>query len=224
MMTPAAPNHDAVARAPLRLWTVFASGVLIVAALGYAYTGSPNRMIEKAPVTTISVPPVPAAAADPPSPEDQIAGIVERLAERLRGQPDDAAGWSLLARAYSAMGRYDEAVAAYKKAVPLAESANLLADYADALAGQNRGTIDSEGARQINRALSLEPGNPKALALAGRVAFDRGDYAGAVRQWEKVEHALPPDSALVAPLQASILEARQLGRLPLRAQAESPVK
>jgi cytochrome c-type biogenesis protein CcmH len=220
MMAPDTQAHDAIARPIVRLWTSFAAGVLVVAALGYSFTGSPNRLTSKATAIDSSALAAPAATADPQSPEDQIAGIIERLAQRLKGQPDDAAGWSLLARAYSAMGRYGEAVSAYKKAVPLAESADLLADYADALAGQNQGKLDSEATRQINRALVLEPGNPKALALAGRVAFDKSDYAGAVRQWEKVERALPPDSALMAPLQASIAEARQLGRLPASDKAE----
>jgi cytochrome c-type biogenesis protein CcmH len=203
--------NPAILRTSLRLWTSFAGGVVVVAALGYSFTGSPNHVIAPTPANTTSNLPIPAATADLQSPEDQITGIVERLALRLKDEPGDAAGWSLLARAYSAMGRYGEAVSAYQTAVPLGENADLLADYADALAGQNNGKLDNEATRQINRALALEPENPKALALSGRIAFDKGDYAGAVRQWEKVERALPPDSALMAPLQASVAEARQLG-------------
>lgn len=214
-------THDAVARPSLRLWATFAGGVLVVAALGYSATGSPGRVGADDAVANH------AADADTRSPsaesqtqEDQIAGIVERLAQRLRQEPGDAAGWTLLARAYSAMGRYDDAVSAYKVALPLAgESADLLADYADALAGRNKGKLSTEATRQINRALVLEPGNPKALALAGRAAFDAGDYAGAVRLWEKVERALPPDSALMEPLRASIAEARQFAGLPVADKA-----
>jgi cytochrome c-type biogenesis protein CcmH len=210
--------HDAVARPSMGQWATFASGVLVVATLGYSATGSPGRLATGPAVANQAAEAgaaTPASVAESQSPEDQIAGIVERLAQRLKEQPGDAAGWTLLARAYLAMGRYDDAVAAYKTALPLAgESADLLADYADTLAGQNKGQLSAEAKRHIKRALVLEPGNPKALALSGRAAFDAADYAGAVGQWEKVERALPPDSALMAPLQASIAEARQLGRLP----------
>jgi cytochrome c-type biogenesis protein CcmH len=220
--------HDAVARPSIRLWAIFTSGVLVVAAMGYSATGSPGRSGARQAVASQAASAgaattAPQAAAESQSPEDQIAGIVDRLAQRLKAQPADAAGWTLLARAYSAMGRYDEAVAAYKTALPLAgESADLLADYADTLTGQNKGQLNAEAKRHIKRALVLEPGNPKALALSGRAAFDVADYAGAVGQWEKVERALPPDSALMAPLQASIAEARQLGRLPDKAPTSSP--
>jgi cytochrome c-type biogenesis protein CcmH len=220
------PLAQATVRPSMRLWTLFAGGVLVIATLGYSFTGSRNPASnDNAAASNTSGPSAPAAAADPQSPEDQVAGMVGRLAQRLKEQPDDGAGWSLLARAYTAMGRYDEAVPAYQRALPLAaESADLLADYADALAGQNQGKLDIAAVRQINRALALEPGNPKALALAGRVAFDAGDYAGAIRQWEKVERALPPDSALMGPLQASIAEARQLDSAPTPAQTAKPIR
>jgi cytochrome c-type biogenesis protein CcmH len=224
MTTADAQLHDMVSRPSLRLWTFFAAGVLFVAALGYSFTGSPNGLASKSALNNASGLPEPVSDAAPPSPEDQIVGIVERLALRLQNEPDDVVGWALLARAYSAMGRYSEAVSAYQKALPVAESADLLADYADALAGQNHGQLDVAAARQIDRALVLEPGNPKALALAGRIAFDKGDYARAVRQWEKVERALPPDSALKAPLQDSIVEARQMAAVRVQTQTGKPVR
>jgi cytochrome c-type biogenesis protein CcmH len=220
---PSDPLTDALVRPSLRLRATFASGVLVVAALGYSATGSPGRFGMANAVANNAADagtPTPVAASPSPSPDDQMAGIVERLAQRLKEQPGDAAGWTLLARAYTAMGRYDDAVSAYKTALPLAgDSADLLADYADALAGQNNGKLNAEATRQIKRALVLEPGNPKALALSGRAAFDGGDYAGAVVQWEKVERALPPDSALMTPLRSSIAEARQLAGLPASRKA-----
>lgn len=79
-----------------------------------------------------------AAAATPtdhgPSEED-IPAMVERLAERLRTQPQDIDGWHMLARSYSAMNRYADAAKAFGHlATLLPQDAGVLADYADALA------------------------------------------------------------------------------------------
>ncbi|MEX0638787.1 MAG: c-type cytochrome biogenesis protein CcmI, partial [Burkholderiales bacterium] len=65
----------------------------------------------------------------------QIEVMVERLAARLRENPDDADGWKMLGRSYAVLGRFGEAVDAYSKAAMRApRDAQLLADFADALA------------------------------------------------------------------------------------------
>jgi cytochrome c-type biogenesis protein CcmH len=42
--------------------------------------------------------------------QDQINGMVAKLAERMAANPDDIKGWLMLARSYKTMGRYEEAV------------------------------------------------------------------------------------------------------------------
>ncbi len=73
----------------------------------------------------------------------------------------------------------------------------------------------------MQRALAIEPSNLKALALSGSAAFDRRDYATAVRQWEQVRNALPPDSGFLAQVNASIAQARELGGLPASGAAST---
>jgi len=146
---------------------------------------------------------------------EQIAAMADKLAERLKEQPNDPEGWSMLARSYGVLGRNPEAVDAYKKAVDLrADDATLLADYADALAVKNNRSISGEPMKLVERALKLEPNNLKALSLAGTAAFDRKDYAGAVSYWDKIIQTGPADNALVQQVQGSIAEARELGKLP----------
>ena len=60
----------------------------------------------------------------------------------------------------------------------------------------------------IERALKADPKHLKALALAGSAAFDRGDYAVAISQWQKIAVQLPPDSELAPRVQAMIGDAR----------------
>ena len=60
---------------------------------------------------------------------EQITSMVEKLAERLKQQPDDGDGWFMLARSYAAIGKHPEAVDAFTQAARLLpEDASLLND------------------------------------------------------------------------------------------------
>ena len=148
----------------------------------------------------------------------QVEGLVNQLAQRLRMQPDDAEGWYMLGRSYAAMERPADAAAAYAKAVELVpDEAALRADYADVLASVNGGSLQGPAQAQIERALALDPEQPKALALAASVAMERGDKAQAMAHWEHLYRLLPPQSQTAARIAANLAEAR--GETPLSAKA-----
>lgn len=184
------------------------SFVVVLAVAGYAYTGSPGVPSAGPPGST--------AAADPHAnavDEAEFVAAVEKLAERLKGQPQDAEGWAMLARSYGMLGRLDDALAAYPKAVALNEQdAHLLADFADTLALRNDRNLEGEPLKLVERALKIEPTNLKALSLAGAAAFNRKDFAGAVGYWERVVQHAPPDSPYLPQVQSSIAEARERGK------------
>jgi cytochrome c-type biogenesis protein CcmH len=209
----AATAAGSAPRASRRLQAGLWGAVLALAVVGYALTGTPEyaRLSQ-----TSAAPPGHAAAGGQSEVTDaQVQEMVQRLADRLKEQPDDAVGWTMLARAYSAMGRFDVAVPAFQKAVELTgENPDLLADYADSLGAKNNGKLEGEPMKLVTRALAVDPDNVKALALAGSYAFDIKDYATAVRHWERVERALPADSAFLAQVRASLAQARELGGLP----------
>ncbi|MBS0343281.1 MAG: c-type cytochrome biogenesis protein CcmI [Proteobacteria bacterium] len=139
----------------------------------------------------------------------QVEGLVNQLAQRLRAQPDDAQGWYMLGRSYAALERPADAAAAYAKAVELVpDEAMLRADYADVLASVNGGSLRGPAQAQIDRALALDPDQPKALALAASAAMERGDKAQAVAHWEHLYRLLPPQSQTAARVAASLAEAR----------------
>jgi cytochrome c-type biogenesis protein CcmH len=154
------------------------------------------------------------AVGDPRSidaPVQNLEAMVERLAAHLRENPDDAAGWKLIGRAYASMNRHAEAADAYAKAaVRTPRDAQLLADLAEALAMARGRSLEGEPEKLLERALALEPDNLKALALAGTAAFGRRDYRAAVRHWEKMVPLVPPDSEEGRSIQASVDEAKAL--------------
>lgn len=160
--------------------------------------------------------------------DEQIADMVQGLAKRLAEHPDDAEGWSMLARSYNAMGRFAEASSAFARlAQLLPQDANVLADYADALAMAQNKTLLGEPERLVERALAADPNNIKALALSGSGAFERRDFARAVVQWEKILALVAPDSEIARSTAGSIEQARALAggsAAPAQAAPAAPVQ
>jgi cytochrome c-type biogenesis protein CcmH len=186
LKTPAGLQEDAAGVKRWMTWGVAcALSVLLPCAAVLLYMGLGDPRAAAAQLMTI----------DPVDDEAQIQAMVSRLAARLRDQPKDLDGWTMLARSYEVLGRYDDAAAAYRKAIALApESPQLLADYADALGSAQGGDLSGPAQAAIDAALKLDPDHPKALALAGMAAFKQGDMVQARRRWERLAQVLPPDS------------------------------
>jgi len=219
-LSSAAPAAGGVAASPSRgLAAALSVGVVTVATAGYAWLGSPAALQPQA----IDSAEAPSGAAHSVT-REQIEAMVAALAERMKQRPDDAEGWAMLGRSHAVLGQHDAAVPAFKRAVELqGDDPTLLADYADALAVVNGRTLVGEPAKLIERALALDPRHLKSLSLAGTLAFDRQDYAGAVRHWEQML-AISPDSELTRQIQSGIDEARlRLAGAPSAPQNPSPV-
>ena len=141
--------------------------------------------------------------------EAQIVEMVERLATRLKENPEDAQGWEMLGRSYSVLGRFEDAAQAYATATQRnPNDAQLLADYADAVAMAQGKRLDGEPEKIIARALAVDPNNLKALALAGTASFEKKDYAAAADHWERILKIVPPDSEIARGVASSVAEAR----------------
>ena len=211
-------------RAGVQTWALLGVFMVVVAAAGYSLTGSPDQ-INQVP-NSMGQAAAPAEGAEP-APHamgtEQMAALVEKLAERMKSNPQDAEGWVMLGRSYAAMGRSDDALVALDKAVKLQpQEATILADYADALAVKNGRTLDGEPMQYIERALKADPSHVKALVLAGTAAFNRGDFAVAVRHWDRVAQVGSPDNPLVQMAANGAAEARSRGNLPAAAPAAAP--
>lgn len=211
---PAAPAR----RAGVQTWALLGGVALVVAAVGYSVTGSPDA-VNQVPSQALA-----GGGDGQASPHDmgseQMAGLVQKLAERMQANPDDAEGWVMLGRSYAAMGSADEALGALTKAAKLRPNdAAILADFADALAVKNGRTLEGEPLKLVERALQIDPAHLKALVLAGTAAFNRSDYAKAVSYWDRAVQAGPADNPMVQLAQSGAAEARERGKLPASANA-----
>ena len=196
-------------RPTTRMVAGLAVAVAAVAVAGYMATGSPGLIAGAAPATHAAGGAPAAAGNDAATGREQIAAMVDKLAARMKERPDDVEGWTMLARSYTVLGRYAEAVPAYARATELQpQNASLLADYADAVAATRRTANNPESIALIERALAIDPGHPKALALAGTVDYDRGDYARAISRWQAILERIPAESEFGQQIAGSIADAR----------------
>ena len=188
--------------------TAVVVGVFIpfFALLVYAALGTPQALLPRAGM----------AAAENPDGEvtqAQMEAMVDKLAQRMESkttvEKGDLQGWTMLARSYGVLQRYAEASRAYARARALApDDAQLLADHADVLAMVQGQSVLGEPLQLVERALRLDPKNLKALALAGSAAFERKDFAGALKYWGQAQQIAPPGSEFASGLESSMQQAR----------------
>lgn len=205
----AAKAEAAASGSRATLWAALAVAIALplVAVLGYLQFGDMSALN-----------PVVRQEGHPITPAG-MTKLVDKLADRLKRNPDDATGWTMLGRSYAVLGRFQDSADAYAHAVALVgDDAPLLADYADALAMARGGRLDGEPMQIVQRGLKIDPKNIKLLALAGSAEFSQKNYAGAVKYWDRSLAELAPGSEFRRQIENSIEEARRAGHLPAPAQ------
>lgn len=146
-----------------------------------------------------------------------IEANVAKLAKRMEENPNDAQGWTMLARSYSQMQRDKDAADAYEHATKLVTNdADLWVEYAQVVSRINGKELQGKPTEFINKALAIDPQNSRALILAGDAALAIKNYDQAIGYWEKLLKSLPPNSANSAEvaqrLNERIAEAKRLAK------------
>lgn len=121
--------------------------------------------------------------------------VVENLAKRLEGNPDDVGGWRMLGRSYMSLNNYAGAVAAFERVVDLenGRSAQGLVELGEAvLAAEGGQTMPQRAISLFENALAIEPNNQAALFWGGLAAGNRGDTGLAADRWERLLGTNPP--------------------------------
>jgi cytochrome c-type biogenesis protein CcmH len=140
----------------------------------------------------------------------QVESMLPKLEQKLRDQPNDITGWTMLGKAAMALERYPEAAQAYAKLTQLTpQDAQAFADYADALAMANGQKLSGKPAALIDQALKLDPNNGKARYLAGFAAIEQGNTKAAIAHWEKLLAQIPPDAEGAVMLREKLAELKQ---------------
>ena len=135
-----------------------------------------------------------------------VAAMVAKLEKHLQDTPDDLAGWLMLGRSYVALNRLDDGIVAYDHAHQLdAKNAEAAMGLGEAMSLKAGGDITPAASQLFEQALTLAPGNAKALLYGGFAAAVRGDRPLARARWQALINLNPPPQ-IVQMLNARIAE------------------
>lgn len=140
--------------------------------------------------------------------------MVDKLAQRLRDNPDQPEGWLMLGRSYQVLGRYADAANAYEQAEALAlQDMDALTGWIEARMQAAQGRFDTRSLELLAQAQAREPEHHGVLLLGALAALDRGDKAQAQRQLQRLQSLTPEDTPDRAALDRALEELAQ-GRDP----------
>ena len=146
-----------------------------------------------------SIPGQPAFARTTASPDHQsIEGLIGQVEEHLAKNPNDGAGWQVIAPVYMRLGRYDDAVMALRKSLALnGESAMRDSDLGEALVAAANGVVTDEAKKLFVRAVALDAKDSKARYFLGLADEQDGNREAAAEKWRALLKDGPPNAPWV---------------------------
>jgi cytochrome c-type biogenesis protein CcmH len=139
-------------------------------------------------------------ATAPNGPQD-VGAMISSLEAKLKADPNDAEGWRMLGWSFFQTQRYAEAAMAYKRATALKpDNADYWSSLGEALVTAGPGTVPAEAKAAFDKAVALDPKDPRARYFIGVSKDMAGDHKGAIDDW----FALLQDTPAGAPWEADV--------------------
>lgn len=148
---------------------------------------------------------------------DQAIGdvdtMISRLAKRLESNPTDGEGFRMLGWSYVMTGNPEKAIAPYKRAMALLPANALVhSGYGEALVGIAKNTVTDEARGHFDKALAIDPKEPRALYFAALWQAQHGKEKEALDKWVALANSAPAEASWQPDLRARIAEtAKKLG-------------
>lgn len=156
--------------------------------------------------TDPAAPTAPAAGAS----DQQLADVdtmIAGLAAKLEKNPDDGPGWRMLGWSYLMTGRAQQAIEPYKRALQLLPNEALVhSGYAEALTGVAGGKVTPEAKAEFDKALALDPKDPRARFFSGVWLAQNGKGKEALDLWIDLANSGPAGAPWQGDVQRSIKE------------------
>jgi cytochrome c-type biogenesis protein CcmH len=178
-------QSSSMANAPRRRAAGFAALIVPLVALAlYLKFGSPD------------IPGQSALARANESGEDRsIASLVSQVENHLARNPNDGAGWEVIAPVYLRLGRLSDAVMARKKAIALnGDSPARESDLGEALVAAADGVVTDEAKLSFQRAVAGDAHNAKARYFIGLADEQDGSRDEAAKEWRALLDDAPADA------------------------------
>jgi cytochrome c-type biogenesis protein CcmH len=169
--------------------------VLPVIACGfYSVLGSPNIPGQSA-----------FARLTTPLGQQSLASLIGQVEAHLARNPNDGAGWEVIAPVYLRLGRFDDAVQARRKALALnGETATRDSDLGEALVAAANGVVTEEAKTEFQQAVARDKTEPKARYFLGLADEQDGNRDGAAARWRALITDSPPDAPWLPLVRAAL--------------------
>ncbi len=140
---------------------------------------------------------------------------IAELREKTARKANDGEAWAMLAEALRIKGDLAGSAQAFSKAAEhfSPPSARLLADYADVLVNLKGGEFGPEPVKLLERALAIDPREPKSLALMGAAQYRNGDLKSALITLRQLRGILPPESEQANAIGQAIARLESTGKV-----------
>lgn len=160
----------------------------------YVYLGSPD--LPGAPLAERM-----AAPAD----RGDVAILVRRVEDHLARNPDDGAGYEVLAPIYMRLGRLDDAARAYAQAIRvLGPTALRYSALGEVLVMSANGIVTAEALAAFKDAVKLDPTEPRASYFLGVAAEQDGRPAESAAIWSAMLARAPAEAPYVPVLRKAL--------------------
>ncbi len=134
-----------------------------------------------------------------------IEGLVSQVEAHLVKNPDDGAGWEVIAPVYLRLGRFDDAAAAWRKSIALnGESSARDAGLGEALVAAADGVVTDDAKQAFTKAVASDPNEPKARYFLGLADEQDGNREAAAARWRAMLRDAPPDAPWVGFIRAAL--------------------
>ena len=141
---------------------------------------------------------------------------INKLAQRLKTEPNNGEGWFLLGRSFMTIGNYEEAVKALSKASTLStNNLEIMASLAEAMVFTSGGIVTPEIETKFQVILSKEPNDQAAQYYLGMARAQAGQPQEALDIWQKLAIQTPPDAPWAEDLNSLIARAAEDANVPL---------
>lgn len=155
---------------------------------------------------------------------NSVEELIARAEAHLAANPNDIAGWDVVAPIYVRVGRYDAAVGAYETAIRLAGSTDVReAGLGEAIMARDDGAVGPQALEAFNRALSLNPKMAKALFFVALAEAQAGRIDSARSGFQQIVDSTDPASPWVGASRNVLAELSAPAAMPDRGPSDADV-
>jgi cytochrome c-type biogenesis protein CcmH len=158
-------------------------------------------------------------------PDEPVGTVEEKIAQlesRLKQEPNNAAGWRMLGWSYFETGDLMRSAGAYRRATSVEpNNAENWSSLGEALQTASQ-TVDKEAATAFERAIRIDPTDPRARYFLAVQKDLGGQHEAAIADWIALLKDTPPGAPWEADLRRTIQQVAQKQKIDVASRMPAP--